>query len=96
MIIVIKDENVVFKNRNKKLSKEVEELTEENLKLNQDNIYLQDRNTVPEHAFIAVLQQNNYVINEWQQVKHSDRRTRSDMKAKEVRDITAENGFTPL
>ena len=91
-----KDENVVFMNRNENLSKEVEELTEENRKLNQDNIYLQDRNTVLEHAFSAVLQQNNHVRNEWQQVKNPDGRTRSDMKAKKVRDITAENRFTPL
>ena len=47
----LKDENVVFINRNEKLSKEVEELTDENRKLNQDNIYLQDRNTVLEHVF---------------------------------------------
>ena len=55
LLTVINDENLVFMNRNKKLSKEVEELTEENRKLNQDNIYLQDRNTVLEHAFSAVL-----------------------------------------
>ena len=96
LLIAIKDENVVFMNRNEELSKQVAELTEENRKLDQDNIYLQDRNTVLEHAFSAVLQQNNYMRNEWQQVKYPDRRTRSDMKVKEVRDITAENRFTPL
>ena len=55
-------------------------------------------NTPDLHGFSTVLQQNNYVKNEWQQVKYSDRRTPSDAKAKEVRDITAENSFfyTPL
>ena len=66
LLTVIKNENIELMKQNDKMRKEIqtmhltfEQLSIEDGELKADNEYLHNRNNVLEHAFSAVLQENN-------------------------------------